>query len=114
MGRSSPLAAGAIPWGRASGPTGLGPEALQEHGFSCKVFYTGFVSVRGVSFSRHRQYSSRPRRWHAHVSGIVYVRCTLGGVALCRAPEPGPVRDGRGGLSDWFVRSLAVPPRDGG
>jgi hypothetical protein len=28
----------AIPWGRASGPAGLAPEALQERGCSCKVF----------------------------------------------------------------------------
>jgi hypothetical protein len=28
----------AIPWGRASGPVGLAPEALQERGCSCKVF----------------------------------------------------------------------------
>jgi hypothetical protein len=33
-----PLVAGAIPWGRASGPAGLAPEALQERGCSCKVF----------------------------------------------------------------------------
>jgi hypothetical protein len=28
----------AIPWGRASGPAGLAPEALRECGCSCKVF----------------------------------------------------------------------------
>jgi hypothetical protein len=28
----------AIPWGCASGPAGLAPEALQERGCSCKVF----------------------------------------------------------------------------
>jgi hypothetical protein len=33
-----PLVAGVIPWGRASGPAGLAPEALQERGCSCKVF----------------------------------------------------------------------------
>jgi hypothetical protein len=37
MGLSSPLIAGVIPWGRASGPAGLAPEALQERGCSCKV-----------------------------------------------------------------------------
>jgi hypothetical protein len=35
MGPSSLLVAGAIPWGRASGPAGLAPEALQERGCSC-------------------------------------------------------------------------------
>jgi hypothetical protein len=43
MGRSSPPVAGAIPWGRASGPAGLALEALQERGCSCKGFYTGSV-----------------------------------------------------------------------
>jgi hypothetical protein len=71
-----PLVAGSIPCGRASGPAGIAPEALQERGCSCKVFYTGSASVRGVSFSRHRRYSSRPRRCHTHVSGIFCVRCT--------------------------------------
>jgi hypothetical protein len=33
-----PLVAGVIPWGRASGPAGLAPEAMQERGCSCKVF----------------------------------------------------------------------------
>jgi hypothetical protein len=33
-----PLVTGAIQWGRASGPAGLAPEALQERGCSCKVF----------------------------------------------------------------------------
>jgi hypothetical protein len=47
MGRSSPLVADAIPWGRASGPAGLAPEALQERGCSYKGFYTGFTGVRG-------------------------------------------------------------------
>jgi hypothetical protein len=28
----------AIPWGRASGPAGLAPEALHERGCSCEVF----------------------------------------------------------------------------
>jgi hypothetical protein len=28
----------AVPWGRASAPAGVAPEALQEHGCSCKVF----------------------------------------------------------------------------
>jgi hypothetical protein len=38
MGPSSLLVVGATPWGRASGPTGLAPEALQERGCSWKVF----------------------------------------------------------------------------
>jgi hypothetical protein len=102
MGRSSPPVAGAIPWGRACGPAGLAPEALQERGCSCKGFYTGSAGVRGVSFNRHRQYSSPPRRCHTEVSGIVCVRCTPGGVAVRRAPELGPIRGDRGELSNLF------------
>jgi hypothetical protein len=109
-----PLVAGAILWGHASGPAGLAPKALQERGCSCKDFYTGSTGVRGVSYNRHRQYSSRPRQCHTHVSGIVCVRCVLGGVAVRRAPEPGPVRGDRDELFDLFKHSLAVPPRDGG
>jgi hypothetical protein len=45
-----PLVAGAIPWGRASGPTGLAPEALQERGCSCKVFSQDLLA-RGVLVS---------------------------------------------------------------
>jgi hypothetical protein len=37
-GTFSPLVAGVIPWGRASGPAGLAPEALQECRCSCKIF----------------------------------------------------------------------------
>jgi hypothetical protein len=38
MGLSSPVVVGVIPWGHASGPAGLAPEALLERGCSCKVF----------------------------------------------------------------------------
>jgi hypothetical protein len=65
-------------------------------------FFTGSAGVRGVSFSRHRRYFSRPRRCRAHALGIVCVRCTPGGVAVRRAPEPGPVRGDRGELFDLF------------
>jgi hypothetical protein len=37
-----------------------------------------------------------------HMTGTASVRCTLGGVAVRRAPEPGPVRGDRGELSDLF------------
>jgi hypothetical protein len=36
------------------------------------------------------------------------------GVASRRAPDPGPIRGDRDGLSNFSVRPLAVPPRDGG
>jgi hypothetical protein len=50
MGPSSLLVAGGTPWGRASGPTGLALEALQERGCSCKVFSQS-LSVCGVLVS---------------------------------------------------------------
>jgi hypothetical protein len=65
-----PLVAGASPWGRASGPVGLAPEALQERECSCKGFFARSTSVRGVSFNQHRQCSSsasvvpRAHNWH--------------------------------------------------
>jgi hypothetical protein len=107
-----PLVADAIPWGRTSGPAGLAPEALQERGCSYKGFYTGFTGVRGVSFNRHRQYSSRPRRCRAQIPDIICVRCILGGVVMRRAPEPGPVRSDRGELFD-LVSTLPRRPSAG-
>jgi hypothetical protein len=68
-GTSFPPGCCAIPWGCASGPVGLAPEALQERECSCKVFSQS-AGVLGVSFSRHRQYPSRPRQCHAHVFDI--------------------------------------------
>jgi hypothetical protein len=65
-------------------------------------FFVRSTSVRGVSFNRHQQCSSRPRRCHTHITGIAYVRCGLGGVAVRRAPEPGPVRGDQGELFDLF------------
>jgi hypothetical protein len=63
-------------------------------------FLQGFTDVRGVSFNRHRQYSSRPRRCRAHKPDIIYVWCPLGGVVVRQAPEPRPVRSDRGELFD--------------
>jgi hypothetical protein len=36
---------------------------------------------------------------HAHAIGTSHVRCTPGGVAVRRAPKPGPIRGNRGELS---------------
>jgi hypothetical protein len=65
-------------------------------------FFARHTSMLGVYFNRHRQCSSRPRWCHAHMTGTACVRCTLGGVAVRPAPEPGPVRGDRGELSDLF------------
>jgi hypothetical protein len=42
---------------------------------------------------------------HMHMSGAVCVRCSLGGVAVRRAPEPGPVRGNRGVLSTLYLNT---------
>jgi hypothetical protein len=63
-----PLDCCAIPWGCASAPTGVAPEALEKCAYSCKVFPQRAASVRGVGFGR-------PRWCHAHVSAFAYVRC---------------------------------------
>jgi hypothetical protein len=65
-------------------------------------FFTGSAGVRGVSFSQHRRYFSRPWQCHTHVLGVVCVRCTPRGVAVRRAPEPGPVRGDQGELFNLF------------
>jgi hypothetical protein len=72
-------------------------------------FFARSTSVRGVSFNRHRQCSSRHRRCHTHITGTACVRCTLGGVAVCRASESGPVRGDRGELFDLFCEVSTTP-----
>jgi hypothetical protein len=103
----------AVPAGCASAPAGVAPEAFQEHGCSCKVFSAVPAGVRGVSFSRRRQCFSRPRpctcTWHTLAFGA-----SLEGVAVRRAPEPGPSHGDRGMLSVLFRRPFAIPPRDRG
>jgi hypothetical protein len=38
----------------------------------------------------------------AHTTGTIRVRCIPGGVAMRRAPKPGPIRGDRGELFDLF------------
>jgi hypothetical protein len=90
MGCSSPLVVDAVPWGRVSGPAGLAPEALQERECSCRDFFASFFPVCGAFVST--DISNVPvglSRVRMTVTSCV--RCTLGGVAVRRAPEPGPV-----------------------
>jgi hypothetical protein len=104
----------AVPWGRASAPVGVAPEAL-ECEYSCKVFPQHIASVRGVCFSQLRQYFNQPRRCHVHISAFsrVFDACR-GGVAVYRAPEPGPTRGDRGELSVLSVRPFAALSQGGG
>jgi hypothetical protein len=103
-----------IPWGRASGPAGLAPEALEECVYSfkvfsaalslCEVFISAGLGDVSAGLGGTIRMCRRSRAFDAYP----------GGVAMRRAPEPGPVRGDRGGLSDLFVRPFVVPPRDGG
>jgi hypothetical protein len=100
----------AIPLGCASAPVGVAPEALEESVHSCKVFSQCATGARGVCFSRPQRYFSRPQQCHAHVPVVACVRARLGGVAVCRAPDPGPVQGGRGELSILSVRPFTSLP----
>jgi hypothetical protein len=71
-----PFGCFAVPWERASGPTGLAPEALEKCVESFRVFSHSVVILRAVGSNRHWQYFSRPRRHHAHVLTPACVRCT--------------------------------------
>jgi hypothetical protein len=57
----------AVPWGRASAPAGVAPRSLAEAWVLLQGFFAESADVRGVSFTRHWQYFSSPRQWHAHV-----------------------------------------------
>jgi hypothetical protein len=50
----------------------------------------------------------------ARATGTIRVRCIPGGVAVRRAPEPGPIEAIGVSSSSCFKRALVVPPRDGG
>jgi hypothetical protein len=93
----------AIPWGRASGPAGLAPEALQEPRCSCKVFSQD-LPVCEVLVS-------------ADIGNIL---AGLGGAVrtlrCSRVSSPRAwARSRRSGRALRLVLcSLVVPPRDGG
>jgi hypothetical protein len=103
-----------VPWGRASAPAGVAPEALQERGCFCKVFPQR-LSVCEVLVSAGVGDVSAGLggavRTYQHSSAF---GASPGGVAVRRAPEPGPIRGSWGELSDLFARPFAVLPRDRG
>jgi hypothetical protein len=80
---------------------GLAPEALQERECSCRGFSGGILSAGVVHVSTDIGGVSAGFG-DAHVAGIFRVRCIPGGVAVRRAPEPGPVRGDRGELFVLF------------
>jgi hypothetical protein len=104
----------AVPWGRASGPAGLAPEALEECVYSFKVFpqrpslCAVLVSVGIGDVSAGLGGAMRTYR---HLSAF---GAYPGGVAVRQAPEPGPIRGDWDVLSILLIRPLAVLPRDRG
>jgi hypothetical protein len=103
-----------IPWGHASAPAGVTPEALQERRCACKVF-SQCLSVCEVSVSAGIGSVSADLggdiRTHRHSPAF---DAYPGGVVVHRAPEPGPTRGDPGELSDLFVCPFAVLPPDEG
>jgi hypothetical protein len=95
-----PLVASASPWGRVSGPAGLAPEALQERECSCRGFLTEFYQRGVVHVST--DIGDVSAGFGDARANIFRVRCIPGGVAVRRAPEPGPVRGDRGELFILF------------
>jgi hypothetical protein len=105
IGHSSLLVANVFPRGRASGPAGLAPEALQERECSCRGFSRGILSVGVVHVSTSIGDVSAGFG-DARATDTIRVRCIPRGVAVRRAPEPGPIRGDRGEL---FVFVLNAP-----
>jgi hypothetical protein len=114
MGHSSPWLLKAVPWGRVSGPAGLAPEALQDRECSCMGFFVRPSSVRGVLFQPASAMFQPASVHHAHTSGASRIRCSLGVVAVHRAPEPGPVRGDRVKLSDLHLYAPSLSLRGTG
>jgi hypothetical protein len=81
----------AVPWGRASAPAGVAPEALQERGCSCKVFLQCLLVCEVLVSAGISDVSAGlggAVRTYQHSSPF---DAFTGGVAVCRAPEPGPI-----------------------
>jgi hypothetical protein len=109
-----PPGCGAVPWGRASAPAGVAPEALQDRGCSCKVFSQHLLVCKASVLAGIGSVSAGlggAIRTHRHSSAF---GAYPGSVAVRRAPEPEPTRDDQGELSDLFVHPFAVLPPDGG
>jgi hypothetical protein len=70
--------------------------------------------VRGVHFSRHRRYFSQPLQYHVRVLAFACVRARPEGVAVRRAPEPGPTQGDRVEILDLSVHPFAAFPQGGG
>jgi hypothetical protein len=104
MGRSSLLVAALCRGGRASGPVGLAPEALEECLYSFKVFLQCLSSCEVLVSAGIGDVSagfSGANHTYRHLPAF---GAYPGGVAVRRAPEPGPIRGDRDVLSVLFIR----------
>jgi hypothetical protein len=72
--------------GVALADRGSNPQSLAGAWVLLQGFFAGSAAVQGVSFSRHRQYPSRPWRCHAHVFGIRLRSVHLQEVSPCVVP----------------------------
>jgi hypothetical protein len=96
-----PQVANASPWGCVSGPASLALEALQERECSCRSFLAEFYQ-RGVVHVSTGIGDVSVGFGDARTTDKFRVRCIPGGVAVRRAPKPGPIRGDRGELFVLF------------
>jgi hypothetical protein len=80
---------------------GFALEALQERECSCRGFFVEFL-LAGVVHVSTGIGDVSAGFGDAHAADIFRVRCIPGGVAVRRAPEPGPIRGDRGELFILF------------
>jgi pantoate kinase len=86
-----PLGCCVVPWGCAGAPAGVALEALRERGCSCKVFSQRLpvceVLVSAGIGDVSAGFSGAMRTYRHLFAFGAYPR----GVAVRRAPEPGPI-----------------------
>jgi hypothetical protein len=103
-----------VPWGRTSAPAGVAPESLEECEYSCKVFHSMFqVCEVFVSAGLGNISAGLGGAMHTFRHLPAFGACP-GGVAVRRAPEPGPTQGDRGELSGLSVRPFATLSQGGG
>jgi hypothetical protein len=90
IGRPSLRAGDRLRWGRVRGPAGLAPEARALlQGFYRETWSEGVVHTSTGVGNVSAGFGD------ARVAGTIRGGCNPGGVAVRRAPEPGPVRGDR-------------------